>query len=581
MKSLATVRALCTGPALVGAVPAFAGSTVRWVGDARWFGTQGALGLLLSVTLSLGYAWWLYGFPMLHGTAPFWWRDNADVTQYLAGFNAFASDDWRWPLLRVNTLNTPDGTLATFLDTIPLYALVLKLFTQGKGYWNPYGLWIAICFTLQGVGTWWMCRETRTRNWIALAALALLCAGFPALTLRISHTSLMSHWLLLFALAIYLRSSRIGTLATSWWVALVVGAFYINIYLFAMVSAIFAADVLRQLARAPATPASVGRALLAPVAAYGLLYASMWATMLPLPPGSVNREWGFGYYSMNMLAPLHGGIFLEFLHPVAHNGQAEGYNYLGVFVLALAAVVQRLTRRRDPDFWRRHNALLGMLVALTVFALSNIVHIGETRLFAVLLPEWMTVATTTFRASGRFFWPVGYAITAFAVLGLARHTHALVAAPILAGVVALQYIDLELHHHHVHKTVAQPSPRAIDETRWNAFLGPGIKAMHYYPPFRCSDRPAASALLPTMAYAVKHRYSFSTGYIARAVKRCDNTAQEIAQLPASTAVAFERQAFPRLQDAQKLMGPAAACTDMDMVFLCRRNSLPLPTPNHE
>lgn len=578
MNPLHAITALAS-PSLLGAGPGGTASTRNWR-FAIPLGIDGALGLVLAAGLGLGYAWWLYGFEMLHGTAPFWWRDNTDITQYLAGFNAFTSDAWRWPLLRVNTLNTPDGTLATFLDTIPLYSLVLKLFTQGKGYWNPYGLWIAICFTLQGVGAWWICREARVRNWAALAALALLLASYPALTLRISHTSLMSQWLLVFALAAYLRSTRLERLASGTWITLVIGAFYINVYLFAMVSAIFAADVLRQLLRTPASVDGIARGLLTPAAAYGLLYLSLWATMLPLPAGSANREWGFGYFSMNLLAPLHGGQLLQFERPLAFDGQGEGYNYLGIFVLALAFFVYKVYARRDPDVWRRNGALFGVLVLLAMFSLSNIVYLGPVKLYALALPEWTQVVTTTFRASGRFFWPVGYAVVVFTVLGLARQMHALTTTVVLAALLGLQYWDLLPHvYGRVHPTIHQSAAKSIDEARWKTFLGPGIKAMHYYPPFRCSDTPASKALLPVMAYAVKHGHPFSTGYIARAVKRCDNSAQEIAQLPASTAVAFEKQAFPQLGDAQKLMGPAATCADMDIVFLCRRNSPTSPTTN--
>lgn len=538
---------------------------------AGWLDVNGAPGLLLAAALGLGYAWWLLGYPMLRGTAPFWWRDNADITQYLAGFNAYASDAWRWPLLRFETLNTPEGTVATFLDTVPLYALFLKLVRHGAPYWNPYGFWIALCFTLQGVGAWWVCREARVRNWAALAALALLLASFPALTFRISHTSLMSQWILVFAFAVYLRSSRLGRLATPAWILLLVGAFYINIYLFVMASAIFGADVLRQLLRTPASAASLGRALLAPVAVYGVLFATMWITMLPLPPGSGSAEWGFGHFSMNLLAPLHGGHLLQLVHPVAHDGQGEGFNYLGVFTVGLAVAARQLLKRRDPDFWVRHGAMLGVLALLWMFALSNIVWLGDTRLYALQLPEWMTVVTSTFRASGRFFWPVGYAVILFAVIGIARHLHAWSAAALLAAVVALQMWDLQTHHHYVHKIIAQQSAPSIDEARWNAFLGTQTRALHYYPPFRCNETAGSHALLPVMAYSVKHGYPFSTGYIARAVKSCDNYGDTIAALPATTAVAFEKQLFPQQKEAERLMGPGGICADMGIVFLCRNS----------
>ncbi|MDN4054649.1 DUF6311 domain-containing protein [Massilia sp. YIM B02763] len=551
----------------------------------RLLDVRGALGLALAVLLALGYALWLYKAPMLSGKAAFWWRDHADITQYVTGFNAYVHEPWHWPLLRIESLNTPDGTLATFVDAIPLYAMLLKLVHPGHGYWNPFGLWIAICYVLQGVGAWWICREAKMRSWPVLAAMTLLLASFPALTFRIAHTSLMSQWMLLFALAIYLRGGRLGRIATGPWTALVVCGFYINIYLFAMFSAIFGADILRQLLRPQPTPAlrrqSVARALAAPVAAYGLLFVTMWATMLPMPPGSGRQEWGFGFYSMNLLGPLHGGRLLELATPIAHEGQGEGFNYLGIFLLLLAAVVYKLRQRHDPAFWRRHGVLFGVLVLLTLFALSNTVYLGNVRLYSLHLPPQLDAVTSTFRSSGRFFWPVGYAIVVFAVLGAARYLKPASAALLLAAVVLLQFWDLQPHHARARETVSLPVQPAIDEARWDAFLGPGVKALHYYPPFGCGDPPTSEALLPTTAYAVKRRYPLSTGYIARTAKSCTGYAATISHLPASTAVVFDKPHFPRLEDAQREMGANATCADMQLVFLCRRNAATSPEPDHE
>lgn len=532
-------------------------------------GAIGPLGLVLATLLSLGFALWLYEYPVLRGTSPFWWRENGDITQYLAGFNAFVHEPWHWPLLRITSLNTPEGTYATFLDTIPLYAMFLKVVHPGAGYWNPYGLWITLCFTLQGVGAWWICREARVRSWPVLVAMALLLACFPALTRRIPHTSLMSQWLLLFALALYLRSGRLQRLATRWWIPLVVGAFYINIYLFVMVSSIFAADVLREALRAPLRRAALLRALLAPVLAYGLLYLTMWVTLLPLPPGAAKGDWGFGYYSMNLLSPLHGGMLLRFEHPQAFDTQGEGHNYLGIFLLALTVFVHRLRARFDPAFWRRHGALLAALFLLTLYALSNRVFLGNNLLYTVWVSPDLDNLTSTFRSSGRFFWPVGYAIVVFTVLGVARYMRPWPAAAVLTAVVALQFWDLQLHHEGVRAEVAQGGGQVIDAGRWDAFLGPDVKAINYYPPFRCTETSGHDTLLPVMVYAVKHGYPLSTGYIARTAKPCTGYAADIARLPAGTAVVLEKSAFPQQRDAEQLMGPGAVCADMQNVFLCR------------
>jgi hypothetical protein len=543
------------------------GRTLFGPAATAWWSAAGPLGLLCAGAIGCAFAWWLFSLALLDGTAPFWHREGADISQYLAGFNAFVHEPWHWPLLRVESLNAPEGTLATFVDAIPLYAMLWKLVQHGPDtpFRNPFGLYIGLCFVLQGIGAWWICREANTRRWAVLLAMTLLLVSFPALTFRISHTSLTAQWLLLFGLAIYIRSSRLGQLAVRPWVALLPCAFYLNIYIFAMVSALFAADVARQLIRGPVRPA-----LVAPLLAYGLLFASMFVTMLPMPPGSGEAEWGFGYYSMNILSPLHGGRMLEFDAPQAHDGQGEGYNYLGVFLLALAAYAWRLRRRADPALRSRHLPLLVVLVLLTLYALSNIVYLGPIKLVTVNT-QLLDPISSTFRASGRFFWPVGYALVVFTVIGIARHLPPRRAALLLLAVTALQLWDLGPHFKRCRAGVQEKTETLIDVARWEAFLGKDVRAIHYYPPFRCNKSPSQPLLLPTMLYAVKHGLPMSTGYIARARKSCDNYAAEIAALPVTTAVLFEKGDFPVQQQALELLGAGGMCADMGQAWLCRRN----------
>ncbi|WEF32928.1 DUF6311 domain-containing protein [Pseudoduganella chitinolytica] len=546
----------------------WSGSMVRPATTA-WWSASGPLGLLCAGAIGCAFACWLFSLALLDGTLPFWLREGADTSQYLAGFNAFVREPWHWPLLRIESLNAPEGTLATFVDAVPLYAMLWKLFEHGPDtpFRNPFGLYLALCFVLQGVGAWWICREANTRRWTVLLAMTLLLVSFPALTFRIAHTSLMAQWLLLFALAIYLRGTARGRIAAGAWIALLPCAFYLNIYLFAMTCALFAADVWRQVRRGPARPA-----VIAAGGAAGLLLLTMCATMLPLPAGVGSREWGFGFYSMNMLAPFTGGNLLMLEHALGTEGQGEGYNYLGVFVLALAGWGIYMKRGADPAFWRRHRPLLAILVLLTLYALSNAIYIGPVKLLSTKVPPGLDAVTSTFRSSGRFFWPVGYAVIVFAVLAAARHLSAQRAALVLAAVVVLQFWDLQPHHERARGAVAESTPAIIDAPRWQAFLGPDIKALNYYPPFRCGNAPPSAGLVPTMLFAVKHHYTLSTGYIARAAKPCDQYGAEIATLPATTAVVFDKAAFPEQEEANRLMGAGARCADLGIGWVCRRDA---------
>jgi len=530
----------------------------------------GLLALVLAAMLALALAHMLFSTPFMRGLTPFWSQQDNDVAQYLSGFNAFVREPWHWPLLRLTSINAPDGTLATFLDTVPLYSLLLKLWQHGPDtpFRNPYAYWISLCFVLQGVGAWWICREAQLRSWIALGAMTLLLAGFPPFAYRINHISLMSQWLLLFGLAAYLRGARLGRLASASWVPLMLAAFYINIYLFCMLSLLFAADLWRHVVaggwrRAAATAVALGV----------LLGLTLYATMLPLDGNAGGGEWGFGYYSMNLLGPLTGGRLLQFQHAVASDGQGEGFAYVGVFVLIAAVWAVALRRRADPGFWNRHRALTLTLAFTTCFALSNIVYLGPVELFHLDLPDWTEKATTTLRSSGRFFWPVGYAVTAFTVISLQRYLAPWRAAVVLLALLYLQFWDLAPHRQRVRESVSVGAQERLHETLWSGFLGKDFKALQVYPPFGCNKGPALQTLLPTMMYAVKHQMTVSTGYVARVKKPCDNYAQEIASIHSpATAFVFIKDDFADLNVVHQLLGgaTAATCIEADFAWLCKR-----------
>jgi hypothetical protein len=563
MSVISSLRAL-TGHSSPSANPITTPNTARTLTDPA-----GPLALILAALLALALAHVLYSTPFMRGLLPFWHQQDNDLAQYLAGINAYVREPWHWPLLRMTSINAPEGTLVTFLDSIPLFALLLKLWQHGPDtpFRNPYTVWIALCFVLQGVGAWWICREAQLRSWLALLAMTLLLAGFPPFAYRINHLSLMSHWLLLFGLASYLRSTRLGRLASATWIPLMLVAFYINIYIFSMLALLFAADLLRHF-----MGGNRRRALLTAVTSGVLLVASLFVMMLPVPGQAGGGEWGFGYYSMNLLGPFAGGRLLQFQHATASDGQGEGYAYLGIFVLMAAAYGVFLRRRLDPSFWTRHRALLAALLVMTCFAISNIVTLGPVELFHLDLPSWVGKITAVLRSSGRFFWPVGYAITAFAVVSLTRYLPPRRAGALLLALLCLHAWDLWPHAKRVRESVSVGAVERLHAAQWDSFLGADVKALQVYPPFGCNKGVALQTLLPTMGYAVERQLAVSTGYVARVKKPCDNYAQEIAGIHApSTAFVFIKEEFADLNAVRQLLGDAAAtCIEADFAWLCKR-----------
>lgn len=507
---------------------------------------EGGAGLLLSLLMGLSFVLGVYGPEFVAGTSVFWRTEVRDVTQYVAGFNFYFSAPWLRPWFYFDALNYPQGTLATFVDAIPLYALLLKLLVPSTwAPFNPYGVWVALCFGFQAVGAWWIAKALQQKSWMFLITLVLLLLSFPALLDRIGHISLMSHWLLLFALALYLQSVRQGEWPHKSWTALCFVAFFINIYFFVMVCGVFASAWL-------STPQPNFRkavqALLMPAAVIAI---AAFLTLWPLPSGKPTPEFGFGFYAMNLAAPWAGGHWLPVpqsfgLNPIAGftyiggPGQYEGFNYLGLGVLMLMAFS---AMRMLPSIWR-HKALFGLLLVFAIYAVSDHVTLGQKTLMEFNYPAWLLPVTSQFRASGRFFWLVAYVLL---VVSLYK-THQKLKAPQFTAVallvLLLQATDLQGVYQGLQYRLHREDPPVITPEKWDAALGNSVRVVYAYPKFKCGQ-DTQNSLLPLMKYASQRQLKLNTGYIARYTPDCADMSAEIAQSnPAVSAYAFSQGALP-------------------------------------
>lgn len=543
-----------------------------------------AEGLLLIVLLSLAFVAVTFPPEFVSGTSSYWQTETNDVTQYVAGFNAYFTAPWQWPLLAFNRFNYPSGTLVTFVDAIPLYALLLKvLIPQNLAPFNPFGFWVGGCFLLQGVAAWWLTRALQVKSWVFLVTLTGVLLGFPALMARIGHISLMSHWILLFAFALYIEGRRRDELPFVGWTVLLVLGFYVNIYLFTMASGIYGAAWLSS--RQKTDRRHLSRALL-PCA---VLFMTLWITMLPLPPGGVTPEWGFGYYSMNLLSPILGGSLID-VYWHEGPGQYEGFNYLGLGVLfTIVVVLLKHPRRMFSDLFS-HKAMLFLLLLFTTYSVSNHIYFGTLEVAILHYPFFMDAITSQFRASGRFFWPVGYAIVIFGLFAFYTGQHRKYVGVLLIGVLALQAIDLKSAYRNLKEKQDRTKQVLMNTKLWDAQLNSNIKHIYLYPKFKCGITPLnayyypdfkcgkepLSSLLPLMKYVGERNIALNTGYIARYTPNCDDAAVEIGMSSfTDSAYVFEAVEFPEPETFMSLfpVGPKPVCKLTGSAYVCQYKAI--------
>ncbi|HEX8593762.1 MAG TPA: DUF6311 domain-containing protein [Pseudomonas sp.] len=535
------------------------------------FESTGRAGFAVALAIGLLFVWRYFPPGFVAGTSSYWSTEVDDVTQYFAGFNAFFNAPFHFPLLAFDSINYPQGTRATFVDAIPLYALLLKILVPASfAPFNPFGVWVALAFVGQALCGWWILRELQIKSWLALLAMTVCLLTFPALTTRLGHISLMSHWMILSALALYIRCRRTDEPQRLGWSLLLVAGFYINIYLFVMASAIYVVSCLYN--RARFRPVEIAKALIP----FLIIGVSLFLTIFPLERVEVSPEGGFGIYSMNLLSPFNGGNFLKFPDPEMP-GQYEGFNYLGLGIILAFVLSVALNRSAALGGFAKHRALTWLMVLFAIYALSNIVYYGTHQLVTINYPSFMDRITSQLRASGRFFWPVGYCVIIFAIATLYNRLGKILFAGAMILLILLQVLDLSDLRHRLVDTAKRPASPVLTQAAWDQQATGDVKYMYFFPKFRCGrSELISSTLMPTMRYAVVHNIKINTGYVARSNPNCsvESTKAEIASSSMDQSLyVFVKGDIPQIEQVKALFpsGQNPTCKEIDFAYICRLN----------
>jgi len=517
--------------------------------------------------LGLGLAIWMFPLDFVLPAAGQGWRIAGDTAQHITAQRWFLAEPWSWPPLMIRSLGLPDGTNLPFADGIPLIAVPLKLAAP----WLPagfhgVGLWHVFSWILQPVAAVWCLRGAGEKRLLSAIGIAALALGMPVWLARYGHAALSGHFLVLCALGFYLRLTRAPSLAL--WagaVALQAATLLAHPYLAVMTLALLAAVpvtlILRRDARwrgAVLGTLAVCAAMLVPMIAFGYLGAG---------GGS-----GYGDYALNLLSPvwphgswLLGGLAPGFVDATGHGGW-EGYNWLGLGTLGALLVVLVRAPRALAALPRRHAGLLLALLGLTAIALSFRIGLGGRILLDLgAVPDVLE----QFRSSGRFFWPVGYALAIGAAGLLCRATRA--GPALLLALGLLQLADAQPLRAELRAWSHAHAPGHVDAPALRGLLGASDR-LTLLPSWNCA--PAATRgqaqerLVELLLLASERPRPVNTMYVARwpAEPRCGDEALAAAPLaPGELRLilpATRARHLPLVPDGARLcreVGDLAAC----------------------
>ncbi len=339
-----------------------------------------------------------------------------DILQHYTGWLFYRESPLSFPLGLAPSMHSA----VSYSDSIPLAAIVFRFFAA----WLPatfqyFGLWTLLCYILQGVSAALLLSLFSESIPAVLGGTVLFCTSPILLERSFRHTALASQFLILFALYLYFLNRRQGFRFRAGYLVLLGFATAIHPYFVPMVFAILFADLAEYAVRTRRFVRPLGFLAAGFAVVLGVGYAiGMFSA------GSADLATGYGHFCMNLNSlfdPVStGGIVWSSVLKQRPQGlgSADGFNYLGFGVLlALAPCgVLFLMQKRRRGVWetlRRHWALAFVSVCLTLFAISTTVIYGNLVLVRLTLPAALETLCSTFRSSGRMFYPVYYLIFLF------------------------------------------------------------------------------------------------------------------------------------------------------------------------
>lgn len=406
-------------------------------------GPRGALPFLVALIIPAMIG--LIAFLVLVGSAVLdprniAWMASDDPATYYIGWSFFRRGGWGWPPSANPEYGLEIGSTLFFSDTIPLFALLAKLLiAPATGPWQYHGWWILFCFILHSVFAWRLLSIFVIHPRVLCLA-TLLFIFVPIFLVRLEmHFALCAQWVLLAALWLCLKPP--GRYAWLGWLALLTVTSLIHSYLLAMVAALWASDLIRRRIFLSMKPFI---AIAEAMAAGCFMAAGLWLAGFSFLDGDGLDAAGFGILNANILTFVDSNGWSFFIPSLpGRQGNYEGSAFLGAGVLLLLGAAAFAARRgfRPGRFPRPLLPLAVSLSVLLLFAMSNRWTLGPFEILVIPLPETAERAAGLFRSSGRFIWPVTYAVMIAAVILTAKAFSGRTALRLFLAAALLQCVD--------------------------------------------------------------------------------------------------------------------------------------------
>lgn len=490
----------------------------------------------------------LYGVKILNPTYVDWLYNGRDLMQHYLGWEFFRKSDWMFPFGLTDQLGYPSRTSVIFTDSIPIFAVLFKLFASIlPERFQYFGIWGILCFMLQGFFTAKILQVYIKKNWQVIAGSIIFIIS-PAVLFRMyMHTALASQWLVL--VAIYLCAvhkdnyHNIKKTSLQWGILgfLIPG---IHLYFAPMCAVPLAGYVLYSLC----CEKKINVKYFIPVITFLFGLGGNAFLLGGFSSGAGAGSSNLGVHSFNLNGFFNAMGYSKILNGLDTytNGQYEGFAYLGMGVLIMFMVTciyyiwELLKKQIKVDIWKCL-IIIGMLICLTVLAASQCISFGSHLLVELPDIDLIMKYWSIFGSSGRLIWPVYYVIMFFSVIGTLRMISDIPRMKIIGNVffvccLILQVYDLsgklcDIHKQHEETKVYES---VFKDEIWDKVAQEGYKHLVWV-----SHNTDGYQILHMAKFAFDNHMTMNNYYFARGIDFRENVQAEMNHLNTESVYVFK------------------------------------------
>lgn len=381
---------------------------------------QSVMCYIWAALFSISIFYVIYGWRILNPLYVDWLfvKGSDDPAIHYLGWKAFRNSRWLFPIGLTDNLAYPERTSVIFTDSIPLVAVVLKLFSSmlPKDF-QYFGIWELFSFVMLSFGVVRILEYYIKNNIVVIISTGLFLISEMFLCRVFIHAALSSQWILLMALELIWVKARfekdkkyitrcllIGILASS------IHLYYVPMCGICLIG--YAVADLIETRRWKRHIIAIGMYIVICFLTVFLL-GGFYGRFKTDGPEFLGKT---SFNLTSLFNPRNGWSSLLIEHASYGSYQGEGYLGMGGLLLGFSTLVlflQNGFRVIRESIKNQRFLIMGItvssLIALGV-ALSPVITFGNHVLFEIPLPDVLSKLWAVFRSTNRFAWIIEYQI---------------------------------------------------------------------------------------------------------------------------------------------------------------------------